>query len=102
MLLTMTVGIEELVALVLPFLFHLRNLPYIFVNSHLPCMHEISPLLGRFHATLVSWPSGQDAHCSICCRLYDSQDAGVHLHPFARILASNLLHFLLVVAVPEK
>ena len=101
MLLKMTVGIEELVALVLPFLFHLQNLPYIFVNSHLPCMHEISSLRGRFHDTLMSWPTGWDAHCSNCCRLYDSHDAGDHLHPFARILASNFLHSLLVVAVPE-
>jgi len=60
LLLKMTVGIEDSVALVIFFLFHLRKLPYIFVNSHVPGMHQISPLLGRFHAPLVSglahWP----------------------------------------------
>jgi len=77
-------------------------LPYIFVDSNVPCMHEISPLLGRFHAPLVSWPTGRDIHCSVYCCPHDYHYAGRYLHPLARIIALNFLHFLFVVADPEK
>jgi len=99
----MTDGIEDSVALVIFFLFHLRKLPYIFVNSHVPGMHQISPLLGRFHAPLVSGlPTGRDVHCSVYCCPHDYHYAGRYLHPLARIIALNFLRFLLVVAVPEE
>ena len=94
----MTVGIEHLVALVLAFLFHLRNLPYIFVNSNVPCMHEILPLLGRFHAPLVSLPTGRDAFTAVPT-IITKQVAICINWP---IIMLNFLHFLLVVAVPEE